>query len=58
MIFKVSRTSDRLIDPYKKIEINTLEELIQFCKDNDDLILSVDRGDGLLYLEIYDDYRE
>ena len=42
------------------IEINTLEELMEFCNKYGSLIVETDFyfGDGNNTIEIYDDYRE
>ena len=58
MKFFVTKTSDW---NYKEhIEINTLEELMDFVKDNDSVVLSKPHpcSDNLPSIEIYDDYRE
>lgn len=56
MKFKVERTSNW--GSPKEVEINTLNELIEFYKHNDKtpLIISFDEDGG--EIEIYDDYRE
>lgn len=45
-----------------EIEINTLEDLISFYallpEEDREIIFSVDRKNNILYLEIYDSYRE
>ena len=41
-----------------KIEINTLEELIKFSNKYGKLVFASKAGEGLPYIEIYDDYRE
>ena len=45
------------IDGYIIIEINTLEELLEFQKNYGRLVISGSSEDGL-WLEIYDGYRE
>lgn len=63
MKFAVTRTSD--YDYVKKVEINTLEELIAFFKENGDIIISRNYDKDILKIsdcdyaiEIYDYYRE
>lgn len=60
MKFILRRTSD--YSSTSEIEINNLEELMQFKKDvNKELIIgNYDYGEnkGLSYIEIYDDWRE
>ena len=56
MKFEVIKTSYGFYTPEKsfEIELNTLEELIDWCKkQNSEVIIRED-----LMLEIYDDYRE
>ncbi len=58
MKFYVTRTSDW---KYKEqVEINTLEELIDFVRDNGDIIIQkpYPYRDNLPSIEIYDDWRE
>ena len=50
MKFLVKKSSDRHFE--KTIEINTLEELLDFVEENGSIILSEDS------IEIYDWYRE
>lgn len=59
MKFKTCKTSDRWSTEKEEVNINSLEELIQFMDDNDTIIInrSYD-NDGELLIEIYDDYRE
>lgn len=55
MKFILRRTSD--YTNQSEIEINTLEELMQFKKDvNEELIIG--EYDGNPLIEIYDDWRE
>ena len=62
MKFEVTRTSDW---NYKeRVEINTLEELLNFCKENDQIIITVPEPvvkvnrEYLPSIEIYDTWRE
>jgi predicted membrane-bound spermidine synthase len=61
MLFEVSKSSDRSDDKPKAVELNTLEDLLQWVKDNktgkyDGVIIDI--RDDQWTLEIYDDYRE
>ena len=63
MKFKVCRSSDFF--KYHDVEINTLEELLEFTKQeqaNDNkvcgVIISWDKEEKIWEAEIYDDYRE
>lgn len=61
MKFKVYRTSDDFWDDLKEIEINTLEELLDFCKKCHEQIIITEANewnDWTWNIEIYDDYRE
>jgi len=54
MKFKVTYSSSMWDDEDEEIEINTLEDLLEFQKvKNDPIILRRDQT-----LEVYDDYRE
>ena len=61
MLFEIRKASDY---EYKEVkEINTLEELIEFFKENGDLILrdtliSENPDTQDMTIEIYDDWRE
>lgn len=59
MKFNVTKTSDW---GYRKtIEINTLEELMKFVEDNDEIVLIPShkfKEDVLPTIEIYDTWRE
>lgn len=54
---KLTRTSDIFDAEAKEVEINTLEELLEIS-DKEDRSLIVCRDKGVLYVEIYDDWRE
>ena len=45
---------------YKRwvVEINTLEEIIEFIKKYGNIVLDADKKDELPKIEIYDDWRE
>ena len=65
MKFVLSRTSagdvgDIEVDDkkYKFIEINSLEELMEFQKDYGDIVITDEVGGEMKEIEIYDDYRE
>ena len=60
MKFKVTRTSDVKYEPVE-IELNTLEELINWCdSQNEEIIISIftENNELNIGLEIYDDWRE
>ena len=57
MKFNVTRTSDW--EYLEQKEINNLEELLDFCRENGgDIIISIDRTKEFPRIEIYDDWRE
>lgn len=59
-IIKVKRYL-RWIDKYVDklfIEINSLEELMEFQKDYGDIVITDESGGEMKEIEIYDDYRE
>lgn len=59
MTFTVRKTSDWEYD--KTIEINSLEQLMEFCKINGEIIIfrpHEHKGKTIGKIEIYDDYRE
>lgn len=59
-IIKVKRYL-RWIDKYVDklfIEINSLEELMEFQKDYGDIVITDEFGGEMKEIEIYDDYRE
>ena len=61
MKFKVYRTSDSPCSDLEEIEINTLEELLDFCKECHEHIIITEANrwnDWTWNIEIYDDYRE
>ena len=56
MKFKVERASDW--DYEKEVEINTIEDLIQFSKDCEKNIVLMGASKDMPILLIYDDYIE
>lgn len=57
MKFNVTKTSGWLSEESDLVEIETLEQLLEFVKKSDNDVIIKLRGDEL-ELEIYDDYRE
>ena len=56
MNFKLSKSSDW--DSIGDVEINTLEELLEFTRKSEHDVIIGTYGGEEWYLEIYDDYRE
>ena len=60
MKFKLTRSSDWKFDNprNKEIEINTLEELLNLCRETNCSLIVDEGSNGEKSIEIYDDFRE